>query len=94
LYYDVLVVGAGPGGCMAARWLSSSGFKVALVEREKLPRDKPCGGFVSPQAAGLIEEAFGAVPSSCVVSQDVHGARLLCEKGGDYELPFPAPGFP
>jgi flavin-dependent dehydrogenase len=94
LYYDVLVVGAGPGGCMAARSLSSSGFKVGLVEKEKLPRDKPCGGFISPQAANLLEEAFGVIPPTIMDSRKtVRGARFLSEGGGDYELPFPAPGL-
>ena len=32
--YDVVVVGAGPGGCMAAKILSENGFSVALLERK------------------------------------------------------------
>lgn len=79
---------------MAARTLASSGFKVGLVEKKKLPRDKPCGGFISPQAAQLIEEAFGTLPPGVMdVPPAVRGARLLCEGGGDYELPFPSPGI-
>jgi flavin-dependent dehydrogenase len=94
MYYDAIVLGAGPGGCMAARTLSDAGFKAVLVEREKLPREKPCGGFVSPQAAGLIEEAFGPIPSACLSSPHaVRGARLLVEGGGEYEMPFPGTGL-
>jgi flavin-dependent dehydrogenase len=33
-HYDVVVVGAGPGGCMTAKVLSENGFKVALLERK------------------------------------------------------------
>jgi len=32
--YDVIVVGAGPGGCMTAKVLSENGFRVALLERK------------------------------------------------------------
>jgi flavin-dependent dehydrogenase len=32
--YDVVVVGAGPGGCMAAKVLSENGYRVALLERK------------------------------------------------------------
>jgi flavin-dependent dehydrogenase len=79
---------------MAARSLSDAGFKVVLVERGRLPREKPCGGFISPQAAALIEEAFGPVPPGCMARPHaVRGARLLYESGGDYELPFPEPGL-
>ncbi len=89
-----MVVGAGPGGCMAARSLTRAGFKVALVEKDRLPRDKACGGFISPQAAALIEESFGAIPPDCLAQpRAVRGARLLCEGGGDYYLPFPSPGY-
>jgi geranylgeranyl reductase family protein len=45
--YDVAIVGAGPAGATTARFLAKSGLKVALVEKEELPRDKPCGGALS-----------------------------------------------
>jgi geranylgeranyl reductase family protein len=42
--YDVVVVGAGPAGSTAAKFLSEEGLNVLLVDKEKFPRDKPCGG--------------------------------------------------
>lgn len=41
--YDVVVVGGGPSGSIAARTLAASGAKVLLVEKD-FKRDKPCGG--------------------------------------------------
>jgi flavin-dependent dehydrogenase len=32
--YDVVVVGAGPGGCMSAKVLAENGLSVALLERK------------------------------------------------------------
>jgi len=94
MYYDAMVMGAGPAGCMAARVLSDAGFKVVLCEKEKLPRDKTCGGFLSPQAAALVEDAFGPIPAACRdVPHTVRGARLLFAGGGDYELPLSGPGI-
>ncbi len=94
MHYDALVIGAGPGGCMAARSLSQAGFKAALLEREKLPRDKTCGGFISPQAVDLLQEAFGPLPDTCLARpHSVAGARLLCREGGEYEFPFARPGL-
>jgi len=36
--YDVLVIGAGPAGSTAAYHLANKGFKVLVIEKEKLPR--------------------------------------------------------
>ncbi|MHA2077838.1 MAG: geranylgeranyl reductase family protein [Candidatus Thorarchaeota archaeon] len=45
--HDVLVVGAGPGGATAARYLSKMGFDICLIDKDVFPRDKPCGGGFS-----------------------------------------------
>ena len=44
--YDTIVVGAGPAGAAAAYWLSCAGWQVIVLEKETLPRYKPCGGGV------------------------------------------------
>jgi flavin-dependent dehydrogenase len=54
--YDVAVVGAGPAGATAALYLARGGKKVALIERETLPRYKTCGG-------GVVGRAFQCLPS-------------------------------
>ena len=41
---DVIVVGAGAAGSAAAFHLAARGRRVLLLERESLPRSKPCGG--------------------------------------------------
>ena len=42
--YDVTIVGAGPAGSTAAKFLSEQGIKTLLIDKDKFPRDKPCGG--------------------------------------------------
>ncbi|NWF94635.1 MAG: NAD(P)/FAD-dependent oxidoreductase [Candidatus Thorarchaeota archaeon] len=48
IMFDVIVVGAGPAGATCARHLARAGASVALLDRLKFPRDKPCGGGFSP----------------------------------------------
>ncbi len=53
---DVAIVGAGPAGSTAARILSEKGYKVLLIEKNKFPRHKPCGGGLPKRV--LIEFNF------------------------------------
>jgi geranylgeranyl reductase family protein len=52
--YDVIVVGAGPGGSTAARFCAQVGLKTLLIEKEKMPRYKACGGCLSLKAVKLL----------------------------------------
>jgi geranylgeranyl reductase family protein len=51
---DVVVVGAGPAGAMAALSLVPKGLTVLVIEKAALPRYKACGGAIVPRAAKLI----------------------------------------
>jgi flavin-dependent dehydrogenase len=55
--WDVVVVGAGPAGSLAAHGLASSGVRVLLVEQRLFPRWKVCGACLSPQALAALEAA-------------------------------------
>jgi len=48
--YDVVIVGAGPAGASAARFLAGAGATVALVDAARFPRAKPCAGWLSDRA--------------------------------------------
>jgi len=54
--YDVVVVGAGPGGSVAALTLARAGARVALVDKRGMPRDKACGDLIGPRGVRLLEE--------------------------------------
>ena len=49
--YDLIVVGAGPGGSSVAYYAARSGLNVLLLDRQEFPRDKPCGDGLMPHAA-------------------------------------------
>src|SRR5216117_389745 len=52
--FDVAVVGAGPAGATAALTLARRGLKVALLEKDTLPRYKTCGGALVGRALALL----------------------------------------
>jgi geranylgeranyl reductase family protein len=54
--YDIIITGAGPAGSTCALALKKSGLRVALVDKEKFPRDKICGDAVSSIAKRILRQ--------------------------------------
>src|SRR3954469_17236171 len=53
--FDAIVVGGGPAGASAAIHLAARGARVLLAERERFPREKLCGEFISPECLSHFE---------------------------------------
>ena len=51
---DVAIVGAGPAGSTAAYRLAAAGARVVLLDRQRFPRDKPCGGGLTMRGVDLL----------------------------------------
>lgn len=54
---QVLVVGGGPAGSLAALLLVQQGFDVVLVEQHRFPRDKVCGECLSAVGMEILTRA-------------------------------------
>jgi 2-polyprenyl-6-methoxyphenol hydroxylase-like FAD-dependent oxidoreductase len=55
--WDVVVVGAGPAGAVAAREAARAGLATLLVERQRFPRAKVCGGCLNHTAVEALRRA-------------------------------------
>ena len=64
--YDVIIAGGGPAGATAAFFLGQAGKKVLVLEKEFLPRYKPCGGAVSARVLEQFPFSFEPVIQSRV----------------------------
>jgi geranylgeranyl reductase family protein len=86
--FDCIIVGAGPAGGTAAYHLAKKGRSVLVLEKESLPRYKPCGGGVSPIVAEWFDFDF-----SPAISLKVNAIRYTwnMEDPVEAELKTPEP---
>jgi geranylgeranyl reductase family protein len=59
---DVLVVGAGPAGSIAALVLARAGARVRLIDRARFPRDKLCGDTLNPGSLSILDRLGLSTP--------------------------------
>ena len=58
--WDVVIIGAGPAGAIAATHLAANQHQVLLIDRRKFPREKICGD-------GLLNDALGCLDNIGVI---------------------------
>ncbi len=52
---DILIVGGGPGGSSFAWALRGSGLDLTVLDKASFPRDKICGGWITPLVLRELE---------------------------------------
>ena len=52
--YDVFIAGGAIAGPVAAKFCAKQGLKTLLIEKGKVPREKPCSGIQFPYFEKII----------------------------------------
>ena len=73
---DVLIIGAGPSGCVAAAYLHKNGVNVKVVERSKFPRFV-IGESLIPRVMDHFEEAGLLDSLKAIDFEKKFGARFI-----------------
>ncbi|KAF5059156.1 Protein CbrA [anaerobic digester metagenome] len=84
--YDVVVVGAGPAGSMAAKKAADAGCKVLLVEKMQLPREKSCSGILIKKSINTVEKEFGKIPHNLPCKTKNKGIVLTNEENKEFKF--------
>jgi geranylgeranyl reductase family protein len=72
---DALIVGGGPAGSTCARALRLAGWNVIVLERARFPRDKVCGGWITPEVFPLLELEPAEYRATGFTFQEIRGFR-------------------
>ena len=72
---DALIVGGGPAGSSCARALRLAGWNVVVLDRARFPRDKVCGGWVTPGVFRALDLPPADYRSAGLLLQEITGFR-------------------
>lgn len=72
--FDVVSVGGGIAGSIAARLAAEAGLKSLLIERAKTPRDKPCSGIQFSYFEKLIGRP---IPANKLCSNEIVNMNII-----------------
>jgi len=77
--YDVIVVGGGPAGAVAARDCAVAGLETVILEKKYFPRPKPCAGGVTAAAINLLNVPVPpeVVEARCSSFRSFYGDRCV-----------------
>jgi len=81
-FFDVLVIGGGPAGSVAAALLNKKGYRVLILEKEYFPRFS-LGESLLPQCMAYLEEAGMLTAVEAANFQFKNGAAFT--RGDNYE---------
>jgi menaquinone-9 beta-reductase len=85
--WDVLIVGAGPAGSIAAFHLAARGHAVLLLDKKRFPRNKTCGDGLLSDALRVLERV-GLLRRVQQLGLPIHGASFFSPSRIECELPW------
>ncbi len=91
--YDIAVIGAGPAGSAAAAALGSLGWQVLLIERDRFPRHKVCGEFLSPESQATLNDLGLFSDLAALHPVQLQEVQLFSRQGSELVVPLPQVGW-
>ena len=85
---DVAIVGGGPAGSVCAALCASAGLRIALIERERFPREKVCGDCINPACWPVLERLGVAREIRDSPSAALNGVEFIAIDGQKLQVDF------
>ena len=91
--FDAVVVGAGPAGSAAALVLARGGRRVLLLEKDRFPRPKVCGEFLSSDAVSSLRKLGVLASVERAVPERIARGSLHWPRGRSVSFDLPATAY-
>ena len=85
--WDVVIIGGSLAGAVCARELTRLGLNTIALERDRFPRPKVCGGFLSPNAVECLDRLDLLHEVRAAGAVEVDHARIRVS-GGETVIPL------
>ncbi len=89
---DALIVGAGPAGSAAAATLAAAGRRAIVLEKDRFPRAKVCGEFLSGRARPDLRR-LGVLADIEAGAEHIERGFLHLPRGRSVAFELPAAGL-
>lgn len=90
--HQIVIIGAGPGGCATSLFLAKYGIPHTIIEKQTFPRDKVCGDALSGKTVYVLNELdpkivhhFAAKTNEFI---DSWGVKFVAPNGKHIDIPF------
>lgn len=87
---DALIIGGGPAGSSCAKALRQLGLDVVLMDRATFPRDKVCGGWITPAVVEMLALDLDDYARQLTL-QPFSAFRIGLMAGGQKQITYPGP---
>jgi menaquinone-9 beta-reductase len=84
-HIDVIIIGGGPAGCSTAATLAASGIRVVLLEKGRMPRQKLCGEFITPECFPTLNRLGAMDQILAAGARKIGRLRLVGANGNQVE---------
>ncbi len=93
--YDVIVVGGGPGGAIAAFTLAKAGYNVCILDKKKRERigDKTCGDALDKATVDLLKKEIGIDEPQGDEVSDIISKMSIAANNIETKATLTAPGY-
>ena len=89
---DVAIIGGSLAGAACVRTLVEAGIDAVAIERDPFPREKVCGGFLSPGAVQILDRLNLTRALREAGAVEIRAARVRCD-GREIDLSFRRSGL-